>query len=184
MARRETIYRGFDDLASALRRVHAEAPHAEIALFGSKLLPGQEELGFRFTNLGVIADHAELHQQYDRSHIFVDSSHFQGFGLPALEAMACKVACVLTNVGGVQEYARHGENALMIPPHDPQACSEAILRFVHDGQLRARLGQEGRKTVERMSPNEEAKAWIRFLGEICPAFRAALHETPRQGAAA
>jgi GT2 family glycosyltransferase/glycosyltransferase involved in cell wall biosynthesis len=184
MARPHTFYRGFGELVTTLGYVHTERPDVEIALFGSTELSQHAEIPFPFVDLGVIKDRSELCRRYNESDLFVDTSHFQGFGLPALEAMACKLACVLTNVGGVNQYARHEVNALMVPPHHPRACAGAILRLLNDGPLRARLGSQGRMTVEQMSPREEAKAWIDCLGGICPTFSDVRSAPSRHGRAA
>ncbi len=50
------------------------------------------------------------------SHIFISTSWWEGFGLPSLEAMACGCALILTDAGGVNEYAIANENCLMYEP--------------------------------------------------------------------
>jgi glycosyltransferase involved in cell wall biosynthesis len=162
---------GFEDTVAALRLVHGQRSDVEFLLYGASQLSKHGDLGFPYTDLGVVKDPSELCQTYNHSDVFLDANHFQGFGLPALEAMSCQVACVLTNFGGVQEYAVDGVNALLVPPHNPRACSEAVLRLVSDRGLRQRLAIEGRKTAERMTPRGEAAAWLEFLASICPAFR-------------
>ena len=170
MARPQSVHRGYDVLVSALAMVHDKRPDVKIALFGCSDLAQRTDIGFPVTDLGVITDRSHLHRQYTESDIFVDTSHFQGFGLPALEAMACKLACVLTNVGGVNHYARDEENSLMVPPRSPEATAEAILRLVANEKLRKELGEQGRKTVEAMAPQDEAAAWIEFLRSECSSF--------------
>jgi glycosyltransferase involved in cell wall biosynthesis len=171
MARPHTPYRGFDDLLAAMRAVHARRPAVEIALFGCDQLSDHGEIDFPVVNLGTIRDRVELCRQYNESDVFVDASHFQGFGLPALEAMSCGVACVLTNVGGVNQYARDGRNALMVPPHSPPRLADAVVRLLDEEPLRRRVADEGRRTVEGMSPAAEAIAWRDYLAKVCPQFR-------------
>ena len=171
MARLWTPRRGFEHLLAALRHVRAHRPDVEIALFGSDDLQSSGKIDFPFLDLGVITDRSELCRQYSQADIFVDPSHFQAFGLPALEAMSCGLACVLTNVGGVNQYARDSVNALMVPPRSPQDCGAAILRLVNDGRLRRELGREGRKTVEGMPAAGEAEVWANYLAQVCSSFR-------------
>ena len=184
MARPETPRRGFENMVAAFRMVHRQRPDTEFLIYGTDALSKYGDLGFPYTDLGVIKDRAELCKRYNDSDIFVDPSHFQGFGLPALEAMACQVACVLTNVGGVHEYAKDGYNALMIPPRNPEACCDAVLRLLDNRELRNRLAANGRNTVEHMPLREEGKAWANFLADISPAFRAAYEKTATRQAAA
>jgi glycosyltransferase involved in cell wall biosynthesis len=180
MARPETSRRGFQDVAAAFRRVHQLRPNVDFLLFGTTSLGQHGNLGFPYTDLGIIHDRKELCKSYSSSDIFLDASRFQGFGLTALEAMACRLACVLTDVGGVHEYARDQINALMAPASKPEACADAIVRLIDDSQLRTRLGDEGRKTVERMSPKDEAAAWISALADVCPVFQNARVSSARQ----
>jgi len=91
----------------------------------------------------------ELAQLYATCDLFVSASHREGFGLPPLEAMACGAPVVLTDSGGVREYARHGENCLMVPPRDPGALANAMARVLTDATLAERLRRNGPPTAAR-----------------------------------
>jgi GT2 family glycosyltransferase/glycosyltransferase involved in cell wall biosynthesis len=171
MGRPETPRRGFQDVMATFGLVHQRRPNVDFALFGTKSLAQYGDLGFPYVDLGIIHDRKELCHRYSQSDIFLDASRFQAFGLPALEAMACQVACVLTDVGGVHEYARHQENSLLVPPGDPQASADAIVRLIDDAPLRNRLATTGRETIEKMPPRRETAAWIRALADVCPTFQ-------------
>ncbi len=62
---------------------------------------------------------------YDRSRVFVQASHYEGFGFTAVEGMACGAALVTTDNGGSRDYAFHGETALVVPPGDVDGLAEA-----------------------------------------------------------
>lgn len=74
-------------------------------------------------------------------------------GLPhvALEAMAAGTPLVATRVGGTPEVVADGVNGLLVPPDDPLAMAQAILRLFDDPALAERLTQAGRATLERFS---------------------------------
>ncbi len=80
--------------------------------------------------------------------IFVLPSHHEGMPLALLEALAHGVAVVATAVGSNGEFLRHGENALLVPPGDPVALTEAIARLIDDAAMRRRLGGNGRATFD------------------------------------
>ena len=84
------------------------------------------------------------------SHIAILPSYYRE-GLPKtlLEAASCGRPIVAADVPGSREIAREGESALLVPPRDPAALAEAILRLAEDPALRARLGAGGRRLVER-----------------------------------
>jgi glycosyltransferase involved in cell wall biosynthesis len=93
----------------------------------------------------------ELAELYATCDLFVSASWREGFGLPPLEAMACGAPVVLTDSGGVREYARHGENCLMVPPRDPPALAEAMIRVLTDPALAERLRRNGPPTAARFT---------------------------------
>lgn len=94
---------------------------------------------------------------YSQADVFFDGSDFQGFGRPALEAMACRAACVVTDVGGVNEYARHMENSIMVPPKAPDAAAEAIIRLLRDRALRNNIRDNGIETAKMFCHKREGK---------------------------
>lgn len=167
--------RGFRYLLPALRRVSAH-PEIEIVLFGAHRA---EEENFPHQHVGVLSRDG-VAKLLSTAHIVVDPSVFQGFGLVGLEAMACGAACVLTDSGGVMEYARDGENAIVVPPKNEAALAEAILRLVEDRPLRERLAAAGLATARTFTWRRSAELFGRFLRElpearaVTPAERAAL----------
>jgi glycosyltransferase involved in cell wall biosynthesis len=86
---------------------------------------------------------------YESLTIFVFPSLVEGFGLPPLEAMACGAAVVLSDSGGVREYARHEQNCLMVPPADPGAIRHAIERLIGDPRLLHTIVENGYTTAKR-----------------------------------
>ena len=167
--------RGYRYLLPALRTVAAHEG-VEVVLFGAHRF---EEENFPHRHVGVLSRDG-VARLLSTAHIVVDPSLFQGFGLVGLEAMASGAACVLTASGGVMEYARHDDNALVVPPGDEQALTAAILRLVEDRPLRERLALSGLATARRFTWQRSAEtfgAFLRSLPEARPgpaAERAAL----------
>lgn len=94
---------------------------------------------------------AQLAQLCSTCTLFVSASWREGFGLPPLEAMACGTPVVLTDSGGVREYARPGENCLMVPTRDPEALAEAMCLALSDVALAQRLAANGPPTAALFS---------------------------------
>jgi glycosyltransferase involved in cell wall biosynthesis len=164
MARPQTPRRGYPDVIEALRLLKAAMPSAEVTLFGQDLRPAQ--IPFECRTIGVVAEQTRLAELYSSADVFLDGSVFQGFGRPALEAMACGAACVLTNVGGVLEYARDGENCLLVPPRRPDAFASAMQRILEDPALRQRLRDGGLKTARDYCVKREARQTLDYFTEI------------------
>lgn len=165
MARPGTPQRGFPTVVSALQRVKAARPEAEVVLFGDRSLRRQS-IPFEFTDEGLISDQSHLAQVYSRASVFLDGSDFQGFGRCGLEAMACATACVMTDVGGVNEYARHDQNALLVPPGDPERLATAILDLMEDSGRRSGLIQQGLDTAQHFDHRREARDTLRYFESL------------------
>ena len=95
----------------------------------------------------VTAD--ELVRHYSTAEMCVVPSLYEGFGLPAAEAMACGLPVVSTTGGALPEVVGpDGEAGILIPPANPEALAEAIRRLLADTPLRRRMGEAGRKRIE------------------------------------
>lgn len=73
----------------------------------------------------------------------------ESFGVAALEASAMGIAVVASDVGGLPDTVVDGETGLLVPPADPEALADAIVRLLSDDPLRRRMGLAGRKFVEQ-----------------------------------
>ena len=107
-------------------------------------------MDFPYENRGVLTREgvAELLRE---ACVFADLSDYQAFGRTGLEALACGCAVVLPDVGGVREYAEHGENALLVDTTSEEAMVEALVQLATDESLRRRLVERGLKTAARYS---------------------------------
>jgi glycosyltransferase involved in cell wall biosynthesis len=90
----------------------------------------------------------ELVELYAQAEVAVVPSLYEGFSLPAVEAMSCAVPLVTTTAGALPEVVgRDGEAALLVPPGDARSLATAIGRVLDDHGLAARLGACGRARV-------------------------------------
>ena len=88
----------------------------------------------------------DLVDLYRWGDIFIHSSWFEGFGIPPLEAQACGLAVVATDSGGIREFLRDSENAVIVSPREPRSLARAVLSLIQDGELRGRLIARGLET--------------------------------------
>jgi glycosyltransferase involved in cell wall biosynthesis len=72
-------------------------------------------------------------------------SYREGLPKSTLEAMACGLPVVTTDVPGCRETVHDGENGLLVPPRDATALAAALRRLIEDAPLRRRLGARGRE---------------------------------------
>ncbi len=106
-------------------------------------------------------------QAYFRaSDVYCLPSHFESFGLVALEAMKWRVPVVAGRVGGIPEYITDGENGLLVSPSDKQNLAAALVRLYEDGALRSRLIENGRRTAERFSISRYADEMLALYERV------------------
>jgi glycosyltransferase involved in cell wall biosynthesis len=151
--------KGLIPLLEALAKVRTERSDAHLVVVGrlrdGSLVPGVlDRLGLegavRFVS-GISDD--ELSELYASAEVAVVPSLYEGFSLPAIEAMASGVMLVATTGGALPEVAgTDGVTALLVTPNDPSALAAGLLRALGDPDLRARLGAAGRRrTLERFT---------------------------------
>jgi len=165
MARPGTPRRGFRSTIEALDHAKKRMPEVEIVLFGDRFL-SSHDIPFPYRNEGIITDQDRLARLYSEADLFLDGSDFQGFGRCGLEAMACGTACVLTNVGGVCEYARDGVNSLLVPPGRPEAFAQAMVKILKDSKLKRRLVNGGLTTSKHYCHKREARETLAYFHKI------------------
>lgn len=85
------------------------------------------------------ASPAQMVNFFEEADIVVIPSHYEGFGIVAVEAMSWGLPVVATNVGGLGEIVLDGVNGLSVPPKNPAAIADAVRRLVSDDALRRSL---------------------------------------------
>jgi glycosyltransferase involved in cell wall biosynthesis len=86
-----------------------------------------------------------LTELYAEAEVAVVPSLYEGFSLPAIEAMACGVPLLATTGGALPEVA--GDAARLVPPNDPGALALELLDLLEDDDARRSLGLAGRRRV-------------------------------------
>jgi len=89
----------------------------------------------------------QLAEWYARASVFVMPSYYETFGISVIEAMAFGLPVVATNAGGLPEVVQDNVTGILVPPKDPNALADAIVRLLRDPELRRRLGNAGRERV-------------------------------------
>ncbi len=126
---------------------------------------GPKDPGARlpFVRYAGYVDDAQLATLYRRATALVFPSRYEGFGLPAAEAMWAGGRVVCADASSLPEVV--GEAGLLFPWHDAEALAERLARLLDDGELRERLTREGRARAERFRWTETARETMEVFDE-------------------
>lgn len=166
-------YKGHADLLHAFARIKDSLPQNWVLLcagrddgIGAYLQDLVEELGLtqRVHWLGSVKDVPSLLAAAD---VTLLTSHEEGFSNALIEYMATGLPTVATDVGGNAEAVLDGQTGLIVPPRNPEALGEAILRLSSDPALRKQYGDAAQTMVrERYSLDACVDNYLRLYRKV------------------
>ena len=148
---------GIEYLIQAFAKITASHPEARLLIVGD----GSEEMALRglTRDLGVEEDvvfagftkNDRVPHYLHQMDVFVVPSVMSSetFGVAAVEAAACGLPVIASDIGGLPEVVVDGETGFLVPPRAPDAIAEKLLLLVENLPLRRKMGEEARKFVER-----------------------------------
>jgi glycosyltransferase involved in cell wall biosynthesis len=154
------LYKGVDVLAAAWPSVASRVPDAELRIVGkgrrADLVRG---LGTQVADLTT----EQVARELDHATCLVLPSRREGMGRVVVEALCRARPVVGSRDGGIEDLVRDGENGLLVPPEDPNALADALVRVLTDSELAARLSARARSSVD---------AWLATPEEFAERLRA------------
>lgn len=145
--------KGLSVLLRALAQLRGEFPRLQLVVIGKLKAEGAtqrelDELGLaeavQFIS-GISSE--QMVEEYARATIAVVPSLYEGFGLPAAEAMACGIALVCSDGGALPEVV--GDAAKLVKAGDVQQLAEALRELLKNAAARQHLGEAGRAHIEQ-----------------------------------
>jgi glycosyltransferase involved in cell wall biosynthesis len=150
-----TAKKGHVGLVRAARAVVDAHPDARFVFVGLPIDPepvqaeiARLDLGNAVVMAGYRPDAVTLMPAFD---VYCLPSRFEGMPVSLLEAMAVGLPSVATTVGGVPEVATDGDDALLVPPDDPDRLAAALITLLGDAERRRAMGERARATAQRYS---------------------------------
>ncbi len=109
----------------------------------------------------------EMAELYRDTDIFISSSiEGEGFGLPAMEALACGVPSILTEISSYQNFDEKMDFAYFVPTHRPDKIAEGVLTFIGDGGLRERCREKGISVARGFTLERTKQDLLNFVEKI------------------
>lgn len=107
---------------------------------------------------------ADLPGLYNAASVLVTPSFYEGFGLPALEAMACGTPVVVAERASLPEVV--GEAGLLVNPDDPEDIAHALIRVLTEDSLRAQMRKQGLAQAARFTWERTARETLAVYQEV------------------
>jgi glycosyltransferase involved in cell wall biosynthesis len=146
--------KGLVDLIESARYVCQKHSSLKFVLVGKgtieqmlKAMVSKLGLEQNFLFAGYTSNRDKLIEYYRNATIYVLPSYYEGLPTSLLEAMACGIPSIATNVEGSSEVITDGETGLLVPPRNPKSLAEATLKLLDDEELRDRMGANGRAHI-------------------------------------
>jgi len=132
-----------------------------------KMMNLAQELGVqeRVTCPGKIPK-SETPQWLHRGDIFLNTTRVDNTPVSVLEAMACGLCVVSTNVGGIPYLLKNEYDALLVPDDNAEAMARAVRQLVVEDGLAVRLSSNGRRTVEKFAWSNILPKWEELFVQI------------------
>jgi N-acetyl-alpha-D-glucosaminyl L-malate synthase BshA len=153
------------------QRVQREYSDVKLLLVGDgpERVPTERkarELGV-FNDVRFLGKQDPIEEILSIADIFLMPSDSETFGLAALEAMACHVPTVVSDVGGLPELVDDGETGYLCPGGDTDAFSDRILALLNDEDLHARMAQAARdRAVDTFDIDRVVPMYERYYEEV------------------
>jgi len=158
----------------SLKKLRETHPEATLKLIGPDKGDGAAEevqIAIEETGLAGSVDvvgaipKAEVPQRMTQGEIFINTTNVDNTPISVIEAMACGLCVVSTNVGGIPYLLTHEHDALLVPPNDADAMAAAIRRILTEPGLAQHLSQNARATTEKFAWSHILPQWEKLLLE-------------------
>ena len=162
--------KSFDRLILVWEKARQQMPDWRLDIFGQgewkdMLQQMIDERGLREC-MKLNAPTKEIGKEYAESSMLVMSSHYEGFPMVMIEAMACGLPAVCFDFKcGPRDIIEEGENGLIVPDGDIEGLAEALVRLMKDDELRKRMGENAKMVVETYSEEKVMTKWVNLYEE-------------------
>jgi len=164
--------KGLEDLLTAISRLrqgYGGQANFKVLIYGEGPIKNKLEKMAKELNIEDkiewrgFAPYNKVPEALSQIDVFIYPSLHEGFGRAIMEALAMEKAVVATNVGGIPDLIKDGENGFLVEPNNPKMLAEKIKELMENKELREKFGKAGRKWV---SENFEWNQGIRRFANL------------------
>ena len=141
--------KGYNDLLKAALRISKKEPGAKFYFVGSCQGKGKIVKKYQSEKIIFLGHREDIFSILKTMDIFVLPSYSEGLPNALMEAMACGLVCLSSNVGGVKVLIKEGETGLLFKPGDSFQIEKKLLKLIKSPDLREKLDQKARLKIEK-----------------------------------
>ena len=171
-------YKRVDLILQALGRIHQQIPEARLVVVGGGTGLGAVRaevlrlgLDAHVTCTGVATEEEKLRYLHE-SDLMLNASEKEGWGLTVLEAAACGLPTVASDVPGLRDAVLDGRTGVLVPHGDVETLARAAVDLLQHPEQRRRLARNAREWAERFSWDAVAEATADCIEEVAGHARA------------
>ena len=162
--------KSFDRLIQVWEKVHQQMPDWRLDIFGQgewqEMLQGMIDERRLQETVKLNGPTKNIGQEYSESSMIVMSSHYEGFPMVMIEAMACGLPAVSFDFKcGPRDIIKEGENGLVVKDGDIDGLAKAMMTLMRDDELRRKMGENAKRVVETFSEAKVMDKWVRLYEE-------------------
>ena len=173
--------KGIDTLIEAIAILLKQKVTVCLSVIGGDADVSQDQLSNEMARLQVLREKYDLHDMvtflgrrgqdtlpyyYSASEAVVVPSHYESFGMVALEAMACGTPVVASQVGGLAYLVQDGITGFTVPVNEPQALAECLIKLLEDISLRKQMGEQAAAFTQDYDWEKIAVRIVKLYEEI------------------
>ena len=158
-----------------LNRIIQDFPNAELIMIGPNKNDGAYEETIKtadklrlMRNLKIIGGipKEKVGEYLSEGDIFLNTTLYESFGVSVIEAAACGLCIVTTNVGELPYLWEDGVDTLLVPPNDPDAITAAVKRILIEPGLAEKLSKNARKKAELFDWSMVLPQWEELINSL------------------
>jgi len=160
-------FKGVPDTLMAIKMLKEKGAPIEFIRVSPHPPSGQEELGKIVDQYHMNLNEWQMGELYRNADLFISSSlEGEGFGLPAMEALASGVPSILTEISSYLNFDEKKDFAYFVPVHRPDRIAEGVLTIQQDPGLRERIREKGLKVAQHHTIEITKETLLNFIEEF------------------
>lgn len=159
-------YKDYTTVTQAVEKVTAACSEKQV-VFVCIGGDGGKNVSSNYRYTGYISDPHRMALYYRASNVLLHAANMEVFGLVIAEASACGTPVIATNVGGISEQLRDGDNGFLVPQRDSEAMKNKLLYLIDHPEIAQAMGERASLNIQQhFSLEAQASQYLMWFDEL------------------